>query len=34
MVIRSTIDSVPYWVRVEKCKMEYRRREAFKVNQI
>ncbi|CAF0967165.1 unnamed protein product [Adineta ricciae] len=28
--IRSNIESVPYWVRVEKAKMEYRRREALK----
>ncbi|CAF3275846.1 unnamed protein product [Rotaria socialis] len=29
-VIRSTIEYVPYWVRVEKSIMEHRRREAFK----
>jgi len=29
--MRSSIESVPYWVRVEKAKMEYRRREALKV---
>ncbi|CAF4125687.1 unnamed protein product, partial [Rotaria magnacalcarata] len=28
-IIRSSIESVPYWVRVEKAKMEYRRREAL-----
>ncbi|UJR15035.1 hypothetical protein I4U23_002008 [Adineta vaga] len=28
--IRSSIENVPYWVRVEKAKMEYRRREALK----
>jgi hypothetical protein len=30
-IIRSTVESVPYWVRIEKSKMEYRRREALKV---
>ena len=25
------IENVPYWVRVEKARMEYRRREALKV---
>ncbi|CAF3695124.1 unnamed protein product [Adineta steineri] len=29
-IIRSNVESVPYWVRVEKSKMEYRRREALK----
>ncbi|CAF1473145.1 unnamed protein product [Adineta steineri] len=29
-IIRSSIENVPYWVRVEKAKMEYRRREALK----
>jgi hypothetical protein len=30
-LIRSSIDNVPYWIRLEKSKMEYRRREALKV---
>ncbi|CAF3704136.1 unnamed protein product [Rotaria sp. Silwood1] len=29
-IIRSNVEQVPYWVRVEKSKMEYRRREALK----
>ncbi|CAF0984037.1 unnamed protein product [Rotaria sordida] len=28
-IIRASIENVPYWVRVEKAKMEYRRREAL-----
>ncbi|UJR31643.1 hypothetical protein I4U23_019124 [Adineta vaga] len=28
-IIRSSVESVPYWVRVQKSKMEYRRREAL-----
>ncbi|CAF4960441.1 unnamed protein product, partial [Rotaria sp. Silwood1] len=28
-IIRSSIENIPYWVRIEKAKMEYRRREAL-----
>ncbi|CAF2667701.1 unnamed protein product [Rotaria sp. Silwood2] len=28
-IIRSSIENIPYWVRVEKAKMEYHRREAL-----
>ncbi|CAF0977777.1 unnamed protein product [Rotaria sordida] len=29
-IIRSSFEEVPYWVRIEKAKMEYRRRQALK----
>ncbi|CAF1336768.1 unnamed protein product [Adineta ricciae] len=28
-IIRSSIDSVPYWIQIQKSRMEYRRREAL-----
>jgi len=30
-IIRSSFDRIPYWVQIEKSKMEFRRREALTV---
>jgi len=29
-IVQTSVEKIPYWIRVEKAKMEYRRREALK----